>query len=85
MSSILTLVIMNEKEIADLIQERNTLSAELLRVRTTAHGAAHALDNLAIEFGWGAGLPPTEIADRIRSERKSLLSKVEMTTCARRY
>lgn len=72
-------------ELLTAAQERNNLSAELLRVRTIAHGAAHALDNLAIEFGWGAGLSPMEIADRIRAERKSLLSKAEVLTCGRLY
>lgn len=43
------------------------LEEELLRVRTTAHGAAHQLDNIAVEQGWGAGLPPLEIANRIRA------------------
>lgn len=46
---------------------------ELLRVRTTQQAAAHALDNLCVEFGLGAGVPPSEAADKIRG----LLKKAE--------
>lgn len=56
-----------------LIHQRDTAreqvrerDAELLRVRTTGHGAAHAIDNLAIELGMGANVEPIEIARRIR-------------------
>lgn len=56
---------------ADVQAEREALEAELLRVRTTAHGAAHQLDNIAVEQGWGAGLPPLEIANRIRARLRS--------------
>lgn len=46
------------------------LEAELLRVRTTAHGAAHQLDNIAIEQGWGHSMPPHDIVWRIRERLK---------------
>ena len=42
--------------------------AELLRVRTIGHGAAHQLDNLAVELGFGAALPADEIASKIRTK-----------------
>lgn len=59
----------NRQEAQESIRIRDE---ELLRVKTTAHGAAHALDNLCIEFGFGPNVPPAEAADKIRSMVKLL-------------
>lgn len=52
------------------------LEAELLRVRTTGHAAAHHLDNMAIEQGFGAALPPMAIADAVRRKIAALESEL---------
>lgn len=43
-----------------------TLEAELLRVRTTGHAAAHELDNIAIELGLGHSPKPGIVAEEVR-------------------
>lgn len=40
-----------------------SLNAELHRVRTTQHGAAHELDNIAVESGLGHSPKPGTVAD----------------------
>jgi len=44
-----------------------TLEAELLRVRTTGHGAAHELDNIAVECGLGHSPKPGDVAAHVRT------------------
>lgn len=47
------------------------LEAELLRVRTTGHGAAHELDNIAVECGLGHSPKPGEVAAHVRQLREA--------------
>lgn len=44
-----------------------TLNEELLRIRTTNHGAAHELDNMAIELGLGHSPKPGAVAEAVRA------------------
>jgi len=46
----------------------NILSEELLRVRTQQSAAAHQLDNLCIELGYGHSISPYDAASLIRNE-----------------
>jgi hypothetical protein len=46
------------------------LEAELLRVRTTGHAAAHELDNIAIECGLGHSPQPGTVAAHVREMKK---------------
>lgn len=41
--------------------------AELLRVRTAQHGAAHELDNIAVECGLGHSPKPGDVAAHVRT------------------
>lgn len=50
--------------------------AELLRVRTTGHAAAHELDNIAIECGLGHSPKPGVVANHVRLLRKLLETSV---------
>lgn len=52
-----------------LVAENRTLSEELLRVRTRGHGAAHELDNIAVEAGLGHSPAPGVVADYVRRLR----------------
>lgn len=54
------------RDAASCREELRGRDEELLRVRTTQAAAAHALDNLCIEFGIGHGLQPMEAADKLR-------------------
>lgn len=60
----------------DAINQRDShiaaLEAELLRVRTTGHGAAHELDNIAVECGLGHSPKPGEVAAHIRQLREAV-------------
>lgn len=56
-------------EILRLAAENRTLSEELLRVRTKGHGAAHELDNIAVEAGLGYSPAPGVVADYVRALR----------------
>lgn len=62
------------QQIAELKRRVAELEEELLRVRTTSHAAAHHLDNIAIEQGFGAGLQPMVIADAVRRKVAELES-----------
>jgi hypothetical protein len=48
------------------------LEAELLRVRTTGHGAAHELDNIAVECGLGHSPKPGDVAAHVRQLRDAV-------------
>ncbi len=50
-----------------------TLEAELLRVRTTGHGAAHELDNIAVECGLGHSPKPGDVAAHVRQLREAVM------------
>lgn len=58
-----------DAELTRLREENATLNAELLRVRTTGHGAAHELDNIAVESGLGHSPKPGEVAEYVRRLR----------------
>lgn len=45
--------------------------AELLRVRTLGHAAAHELDNIAVELGLGHSPRPGAVADAVRELRNA--------------
>lgn len=47
-------------------QKITALESELLRVRTTGHGAAHELDNIAVECGLGHSPKPGTVAAHVR-------------------
>lgn len=49
-----------------------TLEAELLRVRTTGHAAAHEIDNIAVECGLGHSPKPGDVAAHIRKLREAV-------------
>lgn len=49
---------------------RKQAEAELLRVRTTGHAAAHELDNIAIECGLGHSPKPGTVAAHVREMKK---------------
>lgn len=53
-------------EVERLKELVSSLNAELLRVKTTQHGAAHALDNIGIELGLGANAAVTDIQHKVR-------------------
>lgn len=48
------------------------LRAELLRVRTTGHGAAHELDNIAVECGLGHSPAPGAVSAYVRGLREQM-------------
>ena len=54
-------------QLATLTRERDGMQAELLRCRTTEYAAAHAIDNMGIEIGLGAGATPIVVQDNVRS------------------
>lgn len=56
----------------NLLAYISALEAELLRVRTTAHGAAHELDNIAVELGLGHSPKPTVVAEEVRKMRERI-------------
>lgn len=47
------------------------LEAELLRVRTAGHGAAHELDNIAVEAGIGHSPRPGVVAAYVRGLKEA--------------
>ena len=58
--------------VADRDARIATLEAELLRVRTTGHGAAHELDNIAVECGLGHSPKPGDVAAHVRQLREAV-------------
>lgn len=54
------------RQLSAAIQRAEMLDRELLRVKTTQHGAAHALDNLGIELGCGHSARIEHIVDAVR-------------------
>ena len=52
---------------ARLARELASTREELHRVRTTGHGAAHELDNIAVELGLGHSPKPGAVAEKVRS------------------
>ena len=53
-------------ELNQLLRDKQTLNDELLRVRTAGHGAAHELDNIAIECGLGHSPKAGVVAEHVR-------------------
>lgn len=54
-------------QLAAALARAESAEAELLRVRTTGHGAAHELDNIAIECGLGHSPKPGVVAAHVRA------------------
>lgn len=67
-------------QLAAAIARADALEAELLRVRTTGHGAAHELDNIAIECGLGHSPKPGVVTANVRAMREREASAEELVS-----
>ena len=70
-------------------QRVRDIEAELLRVRTTGHGAAHELDNIAIELGLGhspqAGVVAAEVRRMKGNEQRVAALTTAIDTVLKRW